>query len=124
MKHVKDTLNQYGTLLAEIEELTRQIDALTIERKRRQMMIEEIEGNVLTEMESAGMKRAMIAGWKLNVSNSTRTIVEAEDLLPDLYWRTIRQPDLMRIKEALKFGEPVAGARLLIVQNISIKKPT
>ena len=122
MKNVRAIIQQYAGLQAEVEALEEQIAVLTTQKKRLQMQMEEIEEDIKADMIGANMKRANIAGWKINISQSTRTVIEAEDLLPDQYWRIERRPDLMKVKETLKLGFGVEGATLVVVQNINMKK--
>jgi len=122
MKNVKAIIQQYAGLQTEVEALEEQIAALTTQKKRLQMQMEEIEEDIKADMLGAQMKRVSVAGWKINISQSTRTVIEAEDLLPDPFWRIERRPDLMKVKEALKLGQSVEGATLVIMQNINLKK--
>ncbi len=84
--------------------------------------MDEIEMALRMEMIGAGMRKAVIAGWKLNISSATSTIVEETDNLPEQYWRIEKKPDLLKIKEALKLGQAVDGARLVQRESLSLRK--
>lgn len=123
MKNVRDIIQNYESLFSEAQNLQAQIAELTLQKRRLEMEMQEIEEDIKSDMISGGLKRVKVAGWKINLSNSTSTVIEAEDLLPEIYWRIEKKPDLMRVKEAIKNGVSVEGARLIIRQNISMKKP-
>lgn len=121
MKTTRELIQDYSKLNAQVLSLEEQIGALTIEKKRLQAEMDEIEDVLKADMIDAGMRRAVIAGWKINISNSTSTVIEAEDELPDEFWRIERKPDLMKVKESIKLGMPVPGAILITRQNINLK---
>lgn len=120
--NLKAVLAEYATLMSRIDNLEEQIGIIMLEKKRLSSRVNEIEEEVKNGMMNAGMKRAFIEGWKINVSKSLSTVVEAADELPDCYWKIERKPDLMAIKETIKTGSWVPGARLVENYNVSLKK--
>lgn len=120
--NVKTIIQEYAALQSQTEALQKQIAELQVQKKRIELQMEEIEEGIKSDMLGANMKRATVAGWKINISTSTSTVIEAEDELPEQFWRTVKSPDLMRVKEAIKLGQSVPGAILIERQNISLRK--
>ena len=120
--NTREIIQKYELLADEVATLQEQIAELSIEKKRYEVQMQEIEEAIKADMIGAQMKNAVVAGWKINISKSTSTVIEAADELPEEFWRIERAPDLMKVKEALKMGLAVGGARLVIRQNINMKK--
>ena len=120
--NTKKCIERYAELADQADQLSAQIAELQIAKKQFDNEMREIEAILKSDMIGAQLKRAVIAGWKLSLTSSTSTVIEEADLLPEAYWRIERNPDLMRVKEAMKNGELVPGAILRINQNLSLKK--
>lgn len=120
--NIREALKEYGDMQKAWAEIKNEIDRLTELKRRYENSMAEIEDSLKNEMIGSGKKRAVIAGWKLNLSNSMSTIVEAEDELPEEYWKVFRKPDLTKIKEDIKLGFYVAGARVKQNQNLTLKQ--
>lgn len=119
---IKTAIKTYSAHSDALQEIERQIKVLTLAKNDLASQMDEIEFEVRNEMLGSGLRKATISGWRLNLSEAVSTIVEETDNLPERFWRIERRPDLLKIKEALKFGETVEGARLMKRQSLSMKK--
>lgn len=121
MNNIKEIIAEYAELNTAANELAAEIAALVQQKKALESRMLEIELDLKGQMLNAGMRRAQILGWKINLSNSTSTVIEAEDELPEAYWRIERKPNIMQIKEAFRCGVMVPGAKLITKENINLK---
>lgn len=119
---IKTALKTYGAHSEALQEIEHQIKVLNLAKNDLTSQMDEIEFEVRNEMLGSGLRKAIISGWRLNLSEAVSTIVEETDNLPERFWRTERKPDLLKIKEALKIGETVEGARLMKRESLSLKK--
>jgi len=120
--NLKALLSDYETLKGQSDELAGQIAIIQITLKEVNSKIAEIEEQVKAGMIGANMNRAIINGYKINVSRSLSTVIEEADELPEEYWRMKREPDTMKIKDALKNLQYVPGAILKENRNVTIKR--
>lgn len=111
------------SLLAQITEAKAEINRLTEIKKKLEKAVESIENGVSTACQRLDIKR--IDSIDCNVSFRKSEAVEIYNVvaLPDEFVRVkvVQEPDLDRIKKALKAGEQVDGARLVDRQNIQFK---
>lgn len=121
MSAIRDQIAEYSDFAQQLETVEAQIAALKEKADAIKNSMAEIKNELKTAMLNSGRKSAFIAGWKLNITTSTATVIEAEDELPEEFWKVERKPDVMRIKDAIKNGIHVDGARLVTNQNISLK---
>lgn len=120
--NIKETLQEYGKLRDELEEIQTQINLISVRKLELENLIYDIETDLKNDLIGSGMTRTTVYGWKINISESKSTVVEEPDVLPEEFWRIERNPDKTKIKEAIKIGYPVPGAILKISKNISIKR--
>lgn len=113
-------LKQYSELSQRILELDAQMAQIKLQKEELEQLQSEIKKELLLMMQSSGLKKAKIDGFNLSLTTHSSTIVEAPDLLSDDFIRVVRQPDLMKIKAAIKAGFPVEGAFLSKTTSIKI----
>ena len=118
----KELLEAYSELDVQIEQLEESISKLSARKRELESRANEIKADIKNDMLSAGMKKATIHGWKINISTSTSTLIEEMDMIPEDFWKVKKEPDVMKIKEYLKDGWSVDGARLVKNQNINLKR--
>lgn len=119
---IKEMIQHYAELGDSVAIIQQQIDELQRQKKEAEEAQAQIKHDLKHEMMGAGKKRAIIAGWKLNLSESTSTVIEEVDLLPEEYFKIVQTPDLMKVKDAIKQGENVPGAILKKSTNLSLKR--
>lgn len=112
-------LKQYDELSKQISELDAQIAQIKIQKDELEHAQAEIKKELLAMMQGSGLKKAKIDGFSLSLSTYSSTIVEAPDLLSEEFIRVVKQPDLMKIKAAIKVGIEVEGA--FITKTTSLK---
>lgn len=117
---IKSKIQEYAELQRSVIELENQIAELKALKEDAEGVMLEIKKELREEMINSGKRKAIIAGWKLNLSTSTSTIIEEEDMIPDEFWKIERKPDVMKIKESLKMGINVNGAILRKNTNLSL----
>jgi DNA gyrase/topoisomerase IV subunit A len=117
---IKDKIQEYASLQRSVIDLENQINELKALKDEAEGEMQEIKKELKEEMIHSGKRKAIIAGWKLNLSTSTSTIIEEEDMIPEEFWKIERKPDVMKIKESLKLGINVDGAILRKNTNLSI----
>lgn len=122
MSAIRDQIAEYGDFAKQLEIVEAQIATLKEQADAIKNSMAEIKDELKAAMMNSGKKTAFIAGWKLNLTTSTATVIEAEDELPEDFWKIERKPDVMRIKDALKQGIEVAGAKLVQNVNLSLKE--
>lgn len=118
----KQTLNKYGELQKKADALAIEIAKLTDLKKETEWEMGKLKEDIKAQMMQSGKKRLSIAGWKINLSKSTSTVIEAEDELPEEFWRIEKKPDLMKVKEAIQAGMAVGGAKLVEKHNVSLRR--
>ena len=118
---IRADIREYAVLSNSVADIQAQIAVLQLEMKDMESRMEEIKKGLKEQLIESGKKRAIIEGWKLNLSQSTTTIIEEADEIPEEFWKVKREPDVMKIKERLKIGLSVPGAILRRNTNMSIK---
>jgi TolA-binding protein len=114
-------LRQYDELSKQISQLEAQIVQLKLQKDELEQIQAEIKKELLMMMQSSGLKKAKIDGFSLSLSTYSSTIVEAPDLLSEEFIRVVKQPDLMKIKAAIKAGIGVEGAFITKTTSLTIK---
>ena len=122
--NIKSMLAQYTVLQNTISDIEGQIAQLVEEKKDAEFQAAAIKDELKQEMLASGKNRVIIYGWKINLSTSTSTVIEELDILPDQWWKIRREPNLMKIKQAIKAGMEIEGAVLIEKKNLSLTPPT
>ena len=115
----------YGMVIKDIEAENEAIDTeikrLTELKKSRSKAIDRLKTNLSTAMQVFGIEE--IKSPLLKISFRKSESVEVDVNLDKKYIKTTvsTAPDKLAIKEAIKAGIEVEGARLVVNQNIQIK---
>ena len=119
-------IEAYGCIIknltAEAEAIREEEKALAARRQRKEKKIEWLKENVATSMTLFGEKKHETARVAFSFRKSE--VVEADiDRLPPQYIteKITKSPDKTAIKTALKSGEVIEGASLIVKQNLQIK---
>lgn len=117
----------YGFIIKQIDADITIIDA-EMERLERLKMYrqnakERLKTSLSNAMQLFGVTEVKTQTLKINFRSSEQVIINDLANIPEVYIRTktTRDADKIAIKEALKSGEIVSGAELVIKQNIQIK---
>ena len=105
----------------EIDLIDTEIKRLTSLKKTRSNTIDRLKQNLSTAMQVFEVEEIKTPLIKINFRKSES--VEMDDNLDQKYVKTIttHTPDKLAIKEAIKQGIEVIGARIITNQNIQIK---
>lgn len=103
--------------------IAREIERLQALRKRVAAISVRLRSHLLGAMECFGMTRAEVGTRRLSVRTSSSVVVDDTAALPARFVRTNihQEPDKVAIREAMKAGEEVPGARLEYTSNIQIR---
>lgn len=108
---------------SDIELYDAEIKRLSTAKKHIQNEKERVKAYLQTACEKCGIESIKGLHAKISFIKSVETDVYDESELPDEYFRTKTtvEPDKSKIRDALKAGVTVAGARLIEKRNIQIK---
>lgn len=108
---------------AEAAAIKNEENTLADRRKRLERKCERLERYMADSMVANGDKELSSPRFIAKIRDSQATEIEDESLIPDIYMKTKieTKPDKAAILKVLKSGEQVAGARLIVNHNISIK---
>lgn len=106
---------------AENEVLANEIKRLQSLVKSRTNTIDKLKSNLSRAMQLFGVEEIKTPLVKINFRKSEA--VEVDDIIDARFVKTTvtTAPDKLAIKEAIKSGVEVAGARIVVNQNIQIK---
>lgn len=119
-----DNIGAYlKNLKAEAEALTEECKALKSRADRKKKDIERLKEYVVTCMGEEGLAKFESTRVKFSFRASQKVEVSDEDALPLIWKREVikYEPDLEKIKAAIKAGETVPGAVLVDRKNLQIK---
>lgn len=105
----------------EIELYDREIKRLTERKQALKNAQERVKNNLKTAMEEFGIVEIKGQTLKISFRKSESVEVENVDLLDDKFKRVKVEADKTAIKQALKSGEEVKGARLVENKNLQIR---
>lgn len=108
---------------AECEIIDNEIKRLQQAKKVRENTIERLKQTLSNAMRSFEVNEIKTPLVKLSFRKSESVIVYDTNSLPQMF-KTIKvteTPDKTKIKDAIKAGETVVGAELVINQNLQIK---
>ena len=117
----------YGTIIKEfeynIEMVESEIKRLTDIKKRNEKAAERLKSALKGAMELYDVTEIKCPTLKINFRKSESVLITDQSCIPGRFMRIkeVKEPDKAAIKEAIKQGEPVLGAELLITQNIQIR---
>lgn len=108
---------------AECDIIDSEIKRLQSIKRSRESALERLKMRIKTAMETFGMDKVQTPTLKLSFRKSESVEVEDVNALPSMY-KTIKvteAPDKTLIKESLKLGKEIPGARLVTNNNLQIK---
>lgn len=103
------------------DRLSEESKRLAERSKAYQNKAERIRNYLIESMQGAGEKAFETVKVKLGIRSSTR--VETDDTLPQ-EWKAAKvsmTPDKVKIKEALKHGVEIPGAKLVTAYSLQVK---
>lgn len=131
LKISKENLNNkavdYGYVIKSFEDeislYDKEIKRLTERKKQMQNIQQRIKDNIKFAMLEFGIEEVKGKTIKLSFRNSESVEIEDANMLDEKYKRTkiIIEPDKIAIKEAIKNGEEVKGAKLVNNKSLQIK---
>ena len=107
----------------DIDLFDKEITRLTAAKKHLENEQKRVKAYLQTACEKCGIESIKGVHAKISFIKSTSTDIYDESELPDEYFRTKTtvEPDKTKIKDAIKAGIDVPGARLVERRNIQIK---
>lgn len=121
----KRKIDAYGhfvtKLESERERLATIIKNLQNRKKSVECKIEGIKNHLLFVMNTFGKPKIEGEVFVARITKSEQVEITEEKLLPDEYMRVKKEPDKTLIKDAIKNGTDVPGARIRPNQSVTIK---
>lgn len=105
----------------EIDLYDREIKRLTERKQTLKNAQERVKNNLKSAMEEFGIVEIKGQTLKINFRKSESVEVDNVDLLDDKFKRIKVEADKTAIKQAIKNGEQVVGARLVENNNLQIR---
>ena len=108
---------------AECDIIDLEIKRLQQAKKVRENTVERLKATLTNAMQLFEVNEIKTPLIKLNFRKSESVVVYDTNSLPQMYKiiKVTETPDKAKIKEAIKQGETVVGAELVINQNLQIK---
>lgn len=123
--NLQDKAINYGyvikTFESECDILDNEIKRLQALKKARANAIDKLKDNISEAMQLFGITEVKAPTFKLSFRKSES--IECDEVVSEEYCniKTTITPDKVAIKQAIKEGKEVLGARLIINQNLQIK---
>jgi hypothetical protein len=124
-QNLHDKAINYGyvikTLESEIDIVDAEIKRLQELKKSRNNAVEKLKTNITEAMELFGVTEVKAPTFKLSFRKSES--IECDEFVDSNYCsiKTSIAPDKVAIKQAIKEGKDVVGARLVVKNNLQIK---
>lgn len=124
-QNLHDKAINYGyvikTLESEVDIVDAEIKRLQELKRSRLNAVEKLKTNITEAMELFGISEVKAPTFKLSFRKSES--IECDEFVDSNYCtvKTSIAPDKMAIKQAIKEGKEVVGARLIIKNNLQIK---
>lgn len=111
-----------ANLNAEFDGLYAEKKRLDDALKRKGKQIERLEQSIIWIYQHQTEEKLKAGTFTISTRKSTKCVLD-DDFADDRYIikKEVSQPDLAAIKEALKAGEVINGASLVINQNLTVK---
>lgn len=105
------------------KEMKETIDKMRARQKTLEKRAEYFRGYVLDNMLLMDLIKIETAEFRINIKMNPERVVVDEDRLDDEFYRvkTIREVDKVKIKDLLKAGAVVPGARLERTRSLSVR---
>mgnify|MGYP003661078994 CR=1 FL=1 len=110
-------------LKAQAEFLKSEAKSLQDKAKRHEAAAERLHKNIAQALDFRGVKKLAMDHYILSFRASEAVEINEPDAIPDCYIKSeiVSKIDKNGIKQALKVGEKVEGAKLVARQNLQIK---
>lgn len=124
-QNLHDKAINYGyvikTLESEVDIIDTEIKRLQELKRSRSNAIERLKNNITEAMELFGVTEVKAPTFKLSFRKSES--IECDEFVDSNYCtvKTSIAPDKVAIKQAIKEGKEVVGARLVVKNNLQIK---
>jgi hypothetical protein len=125
MENLNDKAVNYGyvikTIESEVDIIDAEIKRLQELKKSRNNAVERLKNNISEAMELFGVTEVKAPTFKLSFRKSES--IECDEFVDSNYCtvKTSIAPDKVAIKQAIKEGKDVVGARLVVKNNLQIK---
>ncbi|MFM7855051.1 MAG: siphovirus Gp157 family protein, partial [Flammeovirgaceae bacterium] len=105
---------------AECDIIDSEIKRLQSIKRSRESALERLKMRIKAAMETFGMDKVQTPTLKLSFRKSESVEVEDVNALPSMYktLKVTESPDKTLIKESLKLGKEIPGARLVTNNNL------
>lgn len=119
-------LQNYGHVMRRIaledDMLAAEIARLTAIRKTRANRLQNFKDRVLFSMNQVGMKKVEHPLFTLSIRNNPESVeIFDERQIPDSYFKVKKELSKTLIKDAIKAGEEVPGAKMTRTQSLILK---
>jgi len=116
----------YGALIktweAEAEAFSTEIKRMESQKKARLNKIERLKDNLEVYMQTLKKDRIEGSLFKLVMQKNPPSLRIADDrILPENYYKIVKEPNKEAIKEAIKNGEVIIGCSLEQTESVRIK---
>lgn len=124
-QNLHDKAVNYGyvikTIESEVDIIDAEIKRLQELKRSRSNAVEKLKSNITEAMELFGVTEVKAPTFKLSFRKSES--IECDEFVDSNYCtvKTSIAPDKVAIKQAIKEGKDVVGARLIIKNNLQIK---
>lgn len=111
---------------AEAAAIQAEIDSLTKRKERLERKSDGLRGILISSMIANGDKELSTPRYRAVIRSSESTAIDDQSLIPAEFIREITheteyKPDKTAIKKAIKAGQTVAGARLVVNRKVNIE---
>ena len=114
--------NLRGNKAAYIKALKEEEDRINAKRKTEEKKLDSLDDYILLIHQKSGQQKSIAGSWTVSTRKSAQVILD--DDFDNKNFQTIKEVktiDKAAIKEALKNGEDVDGAKLVTNYNLQIK---
>lgn len=124
-QNLHDKAINYGyvikTIESEVDIIDAEIKRLQELKRSRSNAVEKLKSNITEAMELFGVTEVKAPTFKLSFRKSES--IECDEFVDSNYCtvKTSIAPDKVAIKQAIKDGKDVVGARLVVKNNLQIK---
>lgn len=109
-------------LQAEEAAIGEEIKRLQEKKRARSNKVDRLKAYMLEGMTLAGIDKTTDVRAEVRVQNNPPKVrIFDETAIPDSWWKVKREPDVSKIKDALKDGTQIAGVSLIHEKGIRIK---
>ena len=106
-----------------VDDIDAEIKRLTAMKVRTKNISDKLRDSLVSGCERLGKDKIDGISATISFRKSERTVIENETEIPEEFFSVVmtKKPDLTKIKNAIKSGNEVAGAKLVTIKNIQIR---